>query len=155
MPNANDNAGGNECDAPDAPASTLARLAAAIPAVLASRAHQLLLLALGAWLIGVPLALPFIGWAQPSARAELIGGNWTNVSSALGACIAAGAGIRSLHEHRRHRLAEEARRETAEATHELLLRLHTRLAAAENQTRTAASKNGTADQAGHDAPTAT
>lgn len=37
-----------------------------------------------------------------SAKAELIGGNYTNVTSDLGACIAAGGTVHLVKRHRAH-----------------------------------------------------
>lgn len=75
-----------------------------VPEYLASKVHIIFLIALGLWLIVVPL-IPGTEAIRPSEFAELIGGNWTNVSSALGACIAAGASLKAhsvvkrTHEH--------------------------------------------------------
>jgi hypothetical protein len=78
----------------------------AVPRALASRGHILFLIILGVWLIVTPL-VPGTEAIRPSNAAELIGGNWTNVSSALGACIAAGASLKAHSEAKRHRhLAE-------------------------------------------------
>lgn len=85
---------------------------ARIPAALASSVHILFLGSLGLWLIVVPL-IPGTEVVRPSEFAELIGGNWTNVSSALGACIAAGASLKAHNEVKRHSAL-------AERTHELL-----------------------------------
>ncbi|WP_280725127.1 hypothetical protein [Kitasatospora sp. MAA4] len=98
------------------PRSRLDRALDAVPRLLAHRIHILFLGVLGLWLIAVPL-LPGTGAIRPSATAELIGGNWTNVSSAIGACIAAGAGLAAHHEARRHR-------RIAEAAHALVAELH-------------------------------
>jgi hypothetical protein len=83
--------------------------------VLAHKAHILFLVSLGLWLIVVPL-IPGTEAVRPSEFAELIGGNWTNVSSALGACIAAGASLKAHSEAKKHRAL-------AERMHELLTEL--------------------------------
>ncbi|MDH6108855.1 hypothetical protein P3T36_002986 [Kitasatospora sp. MAP12-15] len=71
---------------------------------------------LGVWLIAVPL-IPGTGSFRPSAFSELIGGNWTNIASAIGACIAAGAATAAHGEARKNR-------HMAERIHHLLTELH-------------------------------
>jgi predicted phage tail protein len=56
-----------------------------VPRILSSKPHIVWLMALGVYLI----VLPLLGIAV-SAKSELIGGNYTNVTSDIGACIAAG-----------------------------------------------------------------
>ncbi len=74
--------------------------------------HPHLILFLGA--LGIFLVvLPLIG-VNVSARAELIGGNYTNVTSDLGACIAAGLTV--------HLVKRDRRR--ARELQELIDRLH-------------------------------
>jgi hypothetical protein len=80
----------------------LTRILDSVPAALAHRAHILFLVSLGLWLIVVPL-VPGTEVVRPSEFAELIGGNWTNVSSALGACIAAGASLKAHSVVREHK----------------------------------------------------
>jgi len=67
----------------------------AVPRILASKAHVILLFALGVYLVVFPL----VGLAV-SAKSELIGGNYTNVTSDLGACIAAGGTVHLVKRHR-------------------------------------------------------
>jgi hypothetical protein len=64
----------------------------------------------------VPIALigliPALSWLEPSANAMLIGDNYTSVLAALGASIAAGAGV-ATHRHikkmnRRHAELEKS-----------------------------------------------
>lgn len=69
----------------EAPPGRLEQLLGRVPSLLASHPHVLWLLALGVYLV----VLPLIGVHVP-AEAELIGGNYTNVTSAIGGCIAAG-----------------------------------------------------------------
>jgi hypothetical protein len=60
-----------------------------VPVLLASKGHIAFLFALGVYLIVFPLChIPV------SAFTELIGGNYANVTSDLGACIAAGGTLR-------------------------------------------------------------
>jgi hypothetical protein len=68
-----------------APQSRLDKILAAVPRALSSHAHIIFLGALGVYLV----LLPLVG-VSVSSKAELIGGNYTNVTSDLGACIAAG-----------------------------------------------------------------
>lgn len=69
----------------------------AVPRLLASKPHVVLLFALGIFLV----LLPLVG-VHVSAKAELIGGNYTNVTSDLGACIAAGGTVHLVRRHREH-----------------------------------------------------
>lgn len=105
--------------------STAAWLLSLVPRILASRINIVLLLALGIYLV----ALPLTGLYTPNAQQMLVGGNFTNVTSDLGACIAAGGTITVLRrQHRRHRAAEahEARIEASQqAIHDHLGTGHT------------------------------
>ena len=94
------------------PKSRLDRFLAYVPRVLASHTHILILMVLGVYLIVLPLA-----GVNVSAKSELIGGNYTNVTSDIGACIAAGGTLTLLaHAKRRNRLAE--------ATHKIMADLY-------------------------------
>lgn len=75
----------------------LVRVLNAVPRLLASKPHVLFLFGLGVFLV----VLPLVGVAV-SAKAELIGGNYTNVTSDLGACIAAGGTVHLVRRHRAH-----------------------------------------------------
>ncbi len=68
-----------------APTTRFDRALALVPRALSSHAHIIFLGALGVYLV----LLPLVG-VSVSAKTELIGGNYTNVTSDLGACIAAG-----------------------------------------------------------------
>jgi hypothetical protein len=70
------------------PPATIWRPLEQIPRILSSHYHVLLLLALGVYLI----VLPLCGVHVPAAY-ELIGGNYTNVTSDIGASIAAGGTV--------------------------------------------------------------
>jgi hypothetical protein len=99
-----------------APASRLDKALAFIPRALSSHAHVLALGALGLYLVILPLLS-----VNVSAKAELIGGNYCNVTSDIGACIAAGGTVTLLrHSRKRNRLAEATHRITAD-----LYRFHT------------------------------
>jgi hypothetical protein len=101
-----------------APQTPLDKILAFVPRGLSSHAHIIFLAALGIYLV----LLPLIG-VNVSAKAELIGGNYTNVTSDLGACIAAGLTVHLVkrdrrrsreleqwfaHVHRRHDVLEAA-----------------------------------------------
>lgn len=68
-----------------APGSRLDKILSLVPRALSSHAHIIFLGALGIYLV----VLPLLG-VDVSSKSELIGGNYTNVTSDLGACIAAG-----------------------------------------------------------------
>jgi hypothetical protein len=72
------------------------------------------LLALGFYLI----VLPLMG-VTVSQKAELIGGNYTNVTSDIGACVAAGGTLTVLRHARKRRRVEEA-------THRIMADLYKR-----------------------------
>jgi phosphopantothenate synthetase len=74
----------------------LDRVLAFVPQALSSHAHIIFLACLGVFLV----VLPLVG-VNISARAELIGGNYTNVTSDLGACIAAGLTVHLVRRDRR------------------------------------------------------
>ncbi|MGC9156310.1 MAG: hypothetical protein ACP5HZ_11775 [Ferrimicrobium sp.] len=78
--------------------SRLVRILAFVPRILASKPHIILLTLLGVYLVVLPLVSVHV-----SAFAELVGGNYTNVTSDLGACIAAGGTIHLIKSHREHR----------------------------------------------------
>jgi hypothetical protein len=84
------------------PASRLIRLMNYLPRALASKPHIIFLAGLGIYLVLFPL----VG-LHVSAFAELVGGNYTNVTSDLGACIAAGGTIHIMRSQRRHRIEIE------------------------------------------------
>jgi hypothetical protein len=75
----------------------LVRALNAVPSLLASKVHVMFLFALGVFLV----ILPLVG-VSVSAKAELIGGNYTNVTSDLGACIAAGGTVHLIKRNRAH-----------------------------------------------------
>lgn len=66
--------------------SLIRRVLGSIPPALSSKLHVTGLVSLGAWLV----LLPLLGIAHPSTYAQLLGGNYTNIISALGSAIAAG-----------------------------------------------------------------
>jgi hypothetical protein len=101
------------------PTSRFERTLALIPRALSSKIHVLVLIGLGVFLV----VLPLLGVAV-SAQWELVGGNYTNVTSDIGACIAAGGTLHLIRQsHKRHRLEEERTRLTREM-HALLHHVH-------------------------------
>jgi len=97
------------------PPSRLARILGYVPRVLASKPHIIFLALLGVYLVILPLVSVHV-----SAFAELVGGNYTNVTSDLGACIAAGGTLHLIASHREHR-------REIDRLHELLTELHAKL----------------------------
>jgi hypothetical protein len=97
------------------PRSRVDRILQWVPRVLSSKPHVVVLLGLGVYLI----VLPLVG-VKVSANAELIGGNYTNVTSDIGACIAAGGTLTLVGQSRRRRRIEEERLRLARETHRLL-----------------------------------
>lgn len=83
-----------------------------------------LLLALGVYLV----VLPLIGVAV-SAKAELIGGNYTNVTSDVGACIAAGGTLHLIRQSRRRSRLDQERLTLTKDMHRLLHHVHAAAAA--------------------------
>jgi len=113
--------------------SWLGRALAAVPAVLSSKVHILWLFVLLLWI--VILAVPFPGIA--SARIELILGNYTNVTSALGACIAAGGTMALAHHAKRESKLAEERHQMTQEVHQLLRLAHPEHAATLDSARAA------------------
>jgi hypothetical protein len=101
--------------AADAPTARLDRVLQWVPRILSSKPHVMALMLLGVYLIILPLA-----GVPVSARSELIGGNYTNVTSDIGACIAAGGTLHLVSQSRRRRKMEEERLRLARESHRLL-----------------------------------
>lgn len=78
------------------PQTRLDKVLGVVPRALSSHAHIIFLGALGVYLV----VLPLLG-VNVSAKSELIGGNYTNVTSDLGACIAAGLTVHLVKRERR------------------------------------------------------
>ena len=75
-------------------------------------------------LLGVYLiVLPLIGIAV-SAKSELIGGNYTNVTSDIGACIAAGGTLHLVNQGRKRQKFDAERLTLLKEVHALLHHLH-------------------------------
>ena len=101
--------------ADDAPRSRIDRILQWVPRILSSKPHVIVLMGLGIYLI----VLPILG-VTVSSRAELIGGNYTNVTSDIGACIAAGGTLHLVNQGRKRRKMDEERLRLVQETHRLL-----------------------------------
>jgi len=99
----------------DEPKSRLDRILRWVPRVLASKPHVIALMGLGVYLI----VLPLVGF-NVSAKSELIGGNYTNVTSDIGACIAAGGTLHLISQNRKRSRVEAERLRLTQETHRLL-----------------------------------
>ncbi len=99
--------------------SRLDKILGVVPRALASHAHIIWLLALGTYLIILPLC-----GVRVSSQSELIGGNYTNVTSDLGACIAAGGTLTIIKQNRKRKVAAEAALQVAQATHRIMADLY-------------------------------
>ena len=95
-----------------------------VPRILSSKPHIIWLLALGIYLI----VLPLFGIAV-SAKSELIGGNYTNVTSDIGACIAAGGTLHLVSQSRKRQKIDAERLTLLKEVHTLLHHLHPEAAA--------------------------
>jgi len=113
------------------PKSRLDRVLQYVPRVLASKAHVFLLLVLGIYLV----VLPLVG-VVVSSKAELIGGNYTNVTSDVGACIAAGGTLHLVRQSRKRSRLEQERLNLTQDMHRLLHHVHPVAAAELGQTPT-------------------
>ncbi len=106
------------------PRSRLDQLLQYVPRALSSKTHVLFLMLLGTYLVILPLFGVVV-----SAKAELIGGNYTNVTSDVGACIAAGGTLHLIRQGRRRSRLEQERLELTREVHRLLRHVHPEAAA--------------------------
>ena len=90
--------------ADDTPRSRLDQVLQWVPRILSSKPHVIALVALGVYLI----VLPLLG-VMVSAKSELIGGNYTNVTSDIAASIAAGGTLHLVNQGRKRRQMDEIR----------------------------------------------
>jgi hypothetical protein len=80
-------------------------------------------------LLGVYLVvLPLLG-VMVSAKSELIGGNYTNVTSDIGACIAAGGTLHLVSQGRKRQKVDAERLRLLREVHNLLHHVHADAAA--------------------------
>jgi hypothetical protein len=100
---------------PETPPSRLDRALKWVPRVLSSKPHVLALMGLGVYLVLLPLFGVVV-----SAQAELIGGNYTNVTSDIAASIAAGGTLHLVNQGRRRNKIDAERLRLERETHELL-----------------------------------
>jgi len=110
-----DTMAGKPDDSGGAPETRLAKVLGYVPRALASKPHIIFLAILGVYLVVLPLVHVHV-----SSFAELVGGNYTNVTSDLGACIAAGGTLHLIRSHR------EQRHEIAHL-HQLVAEMHAKL----------------------------
>jgi hypothetical protein len=103
----------------DNPRSRFDRVLEWVPRILSSKPHVVALMVLGVYLI----VLPLLG-VMVSAKAELIGGNYTNVTSDIAASIAAGGTLHLVNQSRRRRKIDDERLRLARETHELLYQVY-------------------------------
>ena len=86
--------------------TTIKKWLATIPAILSSTLSVFIFLFLLIYLVGFGILGLFLHKLEPSTNTQLILGNYTNVTSALGAALAAGAGAKhtkSMRElHKKH-----------------------------------------------------
>ena len=113
----------------------LDKVLAFVPRVLSSHAHIIFLGALGIYLV----VLPLLG-VNVSAKAELIGGNYTNVTSDLGACIAAGLTVHLVKRDRRRSRELEQMFGRLHGRHDDLVQKVERAAAAAERAEAAATR---------------
>jgi hypothetical protein len=110
-----------------APQTRLDKLLGLVPRGLSSHAHIIFLAALGIYLV----LLPLVG-VNVSSKSELIGGNYTNVTSDLGARIAAGLTVHLVkRDRRRTRELEEWFRHVHQRHDEIQVAVDRAAAAAE------------------------
>lgn len=121
--------------------SRLDRALGEIPGFLASHWHVAWLMGLGVYLI----VLPLFG-VQVSQRDELLGGNYTNVASAIGGCIAAGGTVNLVRHNRKTRkLTEVNHKIVADLYHQVTGEHHPESQVADgtgNQQADSASRDG-------------
>lgn len=110
--------------APGSPQGRFDRILQWIPRLLSSKPHVVMLTLLGVYLV----ILPLFGVAV-SAKSELIGGNYTNVTSDIGACIAAGGTLHLISQGRKRQRLDDERMRLLRELHSLLHHVHASAAA--------------------------
>jgi hypothetical protein len=110
--------------APGSAQSRFDRILQWIPRILSSKPHVVALTLLGVYLV----VLPLLGIAV-SNKAELIGGNYTNVTSDIGACIAAGGTLHLISQSRKRMKLDQERMTILHEIHTLLHHVHPAAAA--------------------------
>src|SRR5215472_4233861 len=105
--------------APGSAQNVFDRILQWIPRLLSSKPHVVLLTLLGVYLVVLPLFGVVV-----SAKSELIGGNYTNVTSDIGACIAAGGTLHLISQGRKRQRLDEERMRLLREVHILLHHVH-------------------------------
>ncbi len=105
-----------EASSPDANPTLFVYILSLVPRALASRVHIVFLFCLMGYLV----ILPVLDIYTPGPQAMLIGGNWTNITGDLGACIAAGGTITILHRQKKN---HQERLDQVQHHHEEMKRL--------------------------------
>src|SRR5262245_4398363 len=108
---------------PAAPQSFSSRLLLWVPRILSSKIHILWLFVLFFWIVVWAAISP----DSVSQRTELILGNYTNVTSAIGACIAAGGTLVAVKHLRKQSATQDARLKLEEERHALAKESHAML----------------------------
>jgi len=106
------------------PQSRFDRVLQWIPRLLSSKPHVIALTLLGVYLVVLPLFGVIV-----SNKAELIGGNYTNVTSDIGACIAAGGTLHLISQSRKRMKLDQERLTLLREVHCLLHHVHPSAAA--------------------------
>ena len=123
--------------ADDRPEKRFDRILQWIPRILSSKPHVVLLVLLGLYLV----VLPLFGIVV-SQKSELIGGNYANVTSDIGACIAAGGTLHLISQGRRRLRAEEERTRILRDIHDKIHQIHLHAMADIGRTPTSATEIG-------------
>lgn len=110
--------------APGGPQNRFDRILQWIPRLLSSKPHVVALILLGVYLVILPLFGVVV-----SAKSELIGGNYTNVTSDIGACIAAGGTLHLISQGRRRMKIDQEKLRLLREVHGLLHHVHADAAA--------------------------
>src|SRR4029077_18367268 len=110
--------------APGSAQNAFDRILQWIPRLLSGKPHVVLLTLLGFYLV----ILPLLG-VHVSPKSELIGGNYTNVTSDIGACIAAGGTLHLISQGRKRQRIDEERLRLLREVHSLLHHVHASAAA--------------------------
>jgi hypothetical protein len=110
---------------------SLTTILGAIPKALASKPSIIIFMGLFIYLVGFGIIGLFIKSLEPSATIQLVLGNYTNVTSATGASIAAGSGVTTVattsvvlsHVRKNAKKYDELKR-SHDDMHELVKELH-------------------------------
>jgi len=108
----------------DSPSARLDRIRQWVHRMLSSKPHIVALAMLGLYLV----VLPLFG-IEVSSKAELIGGNYTNVTSNISACIAAGGTLHLVNQGRKRQKVDAERLRLLKEVQELLHHVHPEAAA--------------------------